>query len=413
MKICLFEDTGYAALYPLTYLHPVFELRCGLFTSLERLQHAVGSDMLLQTRESLLDVTRERHPAIEVNPDPAPDVLYLNARAVLTTDEMSRVASLHPDIVLISGNTPVAFHARHTDAYSIRDGVLHFNHENIDQSHIEKIACVVVSRPWDLIRLNLEILNNDTAFLPPEIHPTANVSVNAVLEPRNAIRIEAGARIDAGVVLDASRGSIVIGNNAHVMANTVIIGPVYVGPGSLVKAGAKIYEGTTIGPMCKVGGEIEESIVQGYSNKQHDGFLGHSYLGEWVNLGADTNTSDLKNNYGPVRMSTGDAQEDTGLRFLGLIAADHVKAGINSMFNTGTCIGVGANIFGGGYPPKFIPAFSWGGSDGFKEYELKRFLQTASIVMKRRGKELTAAEAGLLSSVFHATSESRKAAINR
>ncbi len=413
MRICLFEDNRYTALYPLTYLHPVFELRCGLFTPLERLQRLVGDSILLQTRELLLDVTWERHAGIEVNPEPGTDMLFLNGRAILTTDEMSQVTSLPRDTVIVRGKDVIALHARHTNAYSIREGVFHFDHASLDRFSVREMACAMVSRPWDLVRLNLEILQADAALLQADIHPAADVSLAAVLESRDNIVIEAGARVEAGVVLDASRGNVVVGKDARIMANAVIIGPACIGQGSLVKAGARIYEGTTIGPMCKVGGEIEGSIVQGYSNKQHDGFLGHSFLGEWVNLGADTNTSDLKNNYGPVRMATEGVEEDTGLQFLGLIAADHVKTGINTMFNTGTCVGVGANVFGGGYPPKFIPAFSWGGSDGFQEYDLERFLRTAAVVMKRRRKELTGAETGLLTSVFHATSRNRKAAVNQ
>ncbi|MEJ2637882.1 MAG: hypothetical protein P8184_21680 [Calditrichia bacterium] len=156
-----------------------------------------------------------------------------------------------------------------------------------------------------------------------------------------------------------------------------------------IKIGAKIYEGTSVGEVCKVGGEVEESIFQSYSNKQHDGFLGHAYIGEWVNLGADTNNSDLKNNYGNVKVNFGGAMVDSGSMFVGLAMGDHSKSGINTMFNTGTVVGPMSNIFGSGFPPKYIAPFSWGGAEQMVEHELEKALETARLVMQRRGKQLT------------------------
>jgi UDP-N-acetylglucosamine diphosphorylase/glucosamine-1-phosphate N-acetyltransferase len=193
-----------------------------------------------------------------------------------------------------------------------------------------------------------------------------------------------GSRIMPGVVLDAEEGPIWIGQNTRVLPNAVLRGPLAIGDHCLVKIAAKIYENTSVGPVCKVGGEIEGCIIQEFSNKQHDGFLGHSYLGAWINIGADTNNSDLKNNYGEISVYLNDRSINTGKRFLGLTMGDHSKTGINTMFNTGTVVGVNCNIYGEGFPPKFIPSFSWGGAAGFREFQFEKALEVAKIVMDRR-----------------------------
>ena len=242
------------------------------------------------------------------------------------------------------------------------------------------------------------MLAEDAARLSPTELPTASGA--HVVNPGNIIA-GTGCSIKPGVVLDASRGPIILGNNVEVMANAVVVGPCFIGDHSTIKIGAKIYEKTSIGAWCKVGGEVEGSIILGFSNKQHDGFLGHSYLGQWVNLGADTNTSDLKNNYGQVRVTFPWGQVNSGTMFLGSLIGDHSKAGINTMLNTGTVIGVGANVFGGGFPSKSIPSFAWGGSHGFVEYDRDKAIQTARTVMLRRKITMTDAEEALLRSIGH------------
>jgi len=188
-----------------------------------------------------------------------------------------------------------------------------------------------------------------------------------------------------------------------VFPNATIEGPAFVGDDSRIKIGAKIYQGTTIGEVCKVGGEVEASIIHSHSNKQHDGFLGHSYLGQWVNLGADTNNSDLKNNYGTVKVYVEGEMVDTGSLFVGLMMGDHSKSGINTMFNTGTVVGVMCNVYGAGFPPKFIPSYTWGGAQELIEYELDKALDTARRVMARRDVQLTQAQEEMLRAVFELT----------
>jgi UDP-N-acetylglucosamine diphosphorylase/glucosamine-1-phosphate N-acetyltransferase len=194
------------------------------------------------------------------------------------------------------------------------------------------------------------------------------------------------------------------------MAGAAIEGPACVGAESRIKMLAKIYGGSTIGPACKVGGEVKDSIIHAYSNKQHDGYLGHSYVGQWCNLGAGTNTSDLKNNYSTVRVAVEGREVDTGSLFAGLFMGDHSMCGINTMFNTGTVVGVGSNVFGGGFPPKDIPAFAWGGAGGLAEHDFEKFCQSAARIMARRRCEFTAAQRTLLEYVFHQTRARRRSA---
>jgi UDP-N-acetylglucosamine diphosphorylase / glucose-1-phosphate thymidylyltransferase / UDP-N-acetylgalactosamine diphosphorylase / glucosamine-1-phosphate N-acetyltransferase / galactosamine-1-phosphate N-acetyltransferase len=262
--------------------------------------------------------------------------------------------------------------------------------------------------PWDLIRMNRDLLTEDARWIQSGIGDGADVHPSVIMINPDNICIGAGARVRAGCVLDASEGPVIIGQEADIMPQCVLIGPVHVGTGSKVKAGAKLYEGTSIGSYCKIGGEVEDSIFHSFANKQHDGFVGHSYFASWTNLGADTNTSDLKNNYSDIRVVLEGKEYQTGLRFLGTIMAEHSKCGINTMFNTGTVVGVGCNIYGGDFPPKAIPGFTWGGAEGLVEHEFDRCAATAGVVMQRRGQALTDAEQRLLRDVFVCTSKQRE-----
>ena len=201
--------------------------------------------------------------------------------------------------------------------------------------------------------------------------------------------------------MDAEHGPIYISKNATIMANAVIEGPCFIGEKTTIKIGAKIYEGCTFGEVCKIGGEIEESIVHAYSNKQHEGFIGHAYIGEWCNFGADTNNSDLKNNYSNVKVQINDTLVDSGSMFVGLFMGDHSKTGINTMLNTGTVVGVGCNVYGGDFPPRLIPSFHWGGGTGpTVKYDFDKIMETAQNVMDRRDIELTDALLRLYRNIY-------------
>ncbi|PCI94755.1 MAG: glucose-1-phosphate thymidylyltransferase [Flavobacteriales bacterium] len=222
------------------------------------------------------------------------------------------------------------------------------------------------------------------------------------------IFIEEGVKVEASV-FNTNNGPIYIGKDAEVMEGSLVRGPFAMNEGAVLKMGAKIYGATTIGKHSKVGGEVNNCVIQDFSNKGHDGFLGNSIIGEWCNLGADTNTSNLKNNYGEVKLwsyKTGE-MESAGLQFCGLIMGDHTKCGINTMFNTGTVIGVSANVFGSGFPSKFIPSYSWGGVNGFDEYKLDKMFDVAEKVMERRGVELTNEDKTILTAIFDETAKYR------
>ena len=232
-------------------------------------------------------------------------------------------------------------------------------------------------------------------------------SVNVIAKEN--IFIEEGAKLEF-VTLNATNGPIYIGKDTQIMEGTVIRGPFALCEGAIVKMAAKIYGATTIGPYSKIGGEVNNAVLFAYSNKGHDGFLGNSVLGEWCNIGADTNTSNLKNNYEEVKLWNYETEsfEKTGLQFCGLIMGDHSKCGINTMFNTGTVIGVSSNIFGAGFPRNFVPSFSWGGAGGFTVYMTRKAFETARLVMNRRNIDFDEKEAAILQHVFEETKIWRK-----
>ncbi len=225
---------------------------------------------------------------------------------------------------------------------------------------------------------------------------------------KHPVFLEQGASIKASII-NTEAGPVYLAEGAEIMEGSMVRGPFALGEHSALKMGAKVYGPTVLGPHCKAGGELNNSLMMGYSNKAHDGFLGNSVIGEWCNLGADTNNSNLKNNYDIVKLWDHDAGRfrSTGLQFCGLMMADHAKAGINTMFNTGTVVGVGANIFGAGFPRNFLPSFAWGGAQGFETFRFPKFLDTANRVLSRRGLQLTEADIAILESVYNETANQR------
>jgi len=247
--------------------------------------------------------------------------------------------------------------------------------------------------PWDLVAVNASILEDDLELLRGHgTWPAPELAPGAQTLHREHIFAREGVRIEAGAILDAASGPIFLGEGVHVEHNAVVLGPAALGPHTVVRVGARLLGDLSLGPVCKVGGELEGSIIQGYSNKQHDGFLGHSYLGAWVNLGAGTTTSDLKNNYSTVRVWTPDGTIDTGRRLAGSFIGDHSKTAIGTVLNTGTVIGFCANVFGAGFPPKHVPSFTWGGAGGFRPYDPEKAIEVARIVRSRRNLETEPAD---------------------
>lgn len=387
-SICLFEDDHTQPLHPLTWLRPVYDLRCGSLSSAERVRRFFpGAVVYRRCRDYVAPLSRETDDRINLNP---PDnCLYINGRALLDEDFVRRITA-------------------DTETTWVSEGLAMAFWNNALSTRREEAPVRVIQYPWDLVRFNADMIREDFRFFKGNANERMPAGVH-VVHP-GEVHLGQDVVLKPGVVLDAEKGPIVIEPGVTIMSNAVLEGPCHVGAHSIVKIGAKIYGGTSIGPVCKVGGEIEASIVHGYSNKQHDGFLGHSYIGEWCNLGADTNTSDLKNNYGPVKVTIDGRTVDTGMMFVGLTMGDHSKSGINTMFNTGTVVGISANIVGGGFPPKYIPSFAWVDVPTFEEYRLEKAVEVARLVMHRRRIILTPEYEAAMKHVFHLTAEERERA---
>ncbi len=381
-NILIYEDAAARSrkFLPLTYTRSVAELRSGAYTGIERIKaHFTDVRIFLHSRPELKNAIIGRY-ALPVNEVPTGRTLFVNAREALNFDPKSAqiVFDSLPSVIaesLRSGESFEAPETVRTDAPNSLWGIIHSNAATFKSDLILwKYHHHTVEGP---VFPNSAIINPETLF----VHPTA--------------------RIDSGVVLDCTEGPIIIEDGVRIMPHVTITGPVFIGKNSTIKVSAKIYGGTSIGPISKVGGEIENSIIQGCSNKQHDGYLGHSFLGEWVNLGAGTNTSDLKNDYSPVRVTIEGETFDTNSLFVGLLMGDHSKSAIGTQFNTGTAAGVSCNIFGAGFPPKWIPNFSWGGASGFETYRFNKAIEVARAVMIRRQSTLNAEEEALLKHLFH------------
>jgi UDP-N-acetylglucosamine diphosphorylase/glucosamine-1-phosphate N-acetyltransferase len=413
--ICLFEDTEFSRLLPLVYFRPTFNLRCGIFSLKEKVQHAYPHAQLsLHCREYLAPYMRLRNPGIPVNQIPEESVLFINGRVIVDERFVRDVpAEGTGDVVYRIGASVVAARVgkKRIAQYRNRQQEL-FSLSSFDGMVVQQIDAVMVSYPWDLIRHNGEQLRSDFKRLTG-LRSQQSVAIGKFpgvhgLNEKD-IFIGEGTVIKPGVVIDAEDGPVYIGNNVTIQPFSSIMGPAYIGNNSIVKVGAKIYHNTSIGPVCKVGGEIEETIIHSYSNKQHDGFLGHSYLGAWVNCGAGTVTSDLKNNYGSVKVYVNGEPVDSGMQFVGVTIGDHSKTAINSTFNTGTVIGVSSNIFGTGFPPKYVPSFSWGAAgETFTSYNLEKAVDVARKVMIRRTISLSEPEEQLFKTLFDLTGDERR-----
>jgi len=412
-NICLFESPEYYKLLPLVYLRPVYDLRCGILTLREKAAlYYPGIHLSLFCRAYLEEVVKQQNPELQVNQPGGENCLFINGQTVVDHHFAIQVSSDDPDTVYLCGDKLAAvklsgknlkiLKINSTDSFTIS------NFKNLPQKNIN---VKYLSYPWELVNQNGDQIIADFKTIT-KINKMEMISrtvyEGAFLINKSNIFIDEGSKIKPGVVLDAESGPIFIGSNVWIYPNSVIEGPAYIGNNSRIKIGAKIYGNTSIGPHSKVGGEVENSIIHSYSNKQHEGFLGHSYLGSWVNLGADTNNSDLKNNYSSVKFTINGKEVDSGTMFAGLIMGDHSKTGINTMFNTGTIAGISSNIFGSGYPSKFIPSFSWGGAGSMIAYNLQKSIETARKVMKRRNFEMPPEDENLFKKVFELTEKERE-----
>ncbi len=413
-QICIFEDNYFSRFLPLVYFRPVYNLKCGAFSLKEKIERRYGGvSIVLHCRAYLADFLRLQNPRISVNELSSNEYLLINGR-VIADEKFVRtipvkgaantvyVTGEHIAAARISGERLARWKKNMPEVFSAND---------FEGMARKEVDVKMVNYPWELVNNNKAQLCADWALLSKKItgkKPKGKLYPGVHLLNKKDIFIGGGSVVKPGVVIDAEDGPVYIGNNVTVFPQSTIIGPAYIGDSSVIKAGAKIYEDTTIGPMCKIGGEVEASIIHGYSNKQHDGFLGHSYLAQWVNLGAGTTNSDLKNNYSSVKVIVNGELIDTGSQFVGVTIGDHTKSAINSVFNTGTVAGVACNIFGRGVPPRFVPSFSWGASgETFTTYDFARAVEAAKRVMARREIILCDTEAALFKKVFDLTAEER------
>ncbi len=389
MNYILFDGDVRTALLPFTYTKPVADIRVGILTIREKWEKHLGLTTTTITEEYL----EEKFPMVEMEEN-----VMLNASFLPTKPLIEMVQNLTQNQAIFKGEDVIAFYTVDTQ-------------DEVDFSSYEQIEfedeLIQIKNTWDIFSLNDKAIRADFDLIT-EGRTSAPIPETVNCVNREDIFVEEGAKLTFAT-LNATNGPIYIGKNAEVMEGVVVRGALAMCESSVLKLGAKIYGATTLGPHCKVGGEVNNSVLMGYSNKGHDGFLGNSVLGEWCNIGADSNNSNLKNNYAEVKLwnyETGRFAK-TGLQFCGLMMGDHSKCGINTMFNTGTVVGVSANIFGSGFPRNFVPSYSWGGASGFNEYKTNKVFEVAEVVMKRRNLEFDDKEKKILEHVFEETKKYR------
>ncbi len=406
----LFEDEKWRNFRPLSYSRPISDLRVGCTSLGEKIEAYAGRAVKgLLIRDYVAPVAKEEHPGLLVNQVNEETALFVNSRFIPTGDFHRDITDLAPgDVLLDKREDVIAFNGPYRILKeAMEDGTVANEKLRSLARSSRKIDIAMPLYIWDLIRLNVQELIRDFEILKKR-GTFGKIDMGVHILNRMYVYIDETAVIKPGVVIDAEEGPVFIDRDVTIGPNSVLVGPLFVGPGSVVKMGAKLNHGVSLGPVTKAGGEIEETIIQGYSNKQHEGFLGHAYLGSWVNIGADTNNSDLKNTYGPIKVNFFGQEINTGMIFLGLIMGDHSKSGINTMFNTGTIVGFSANVFGGDFPPKFIPSFGWGGASGITEYDLEKALEVAKRVMQRRNVKLTSAYEKLFRHLYEITRNERE-----
>ena len=390
MNYILFDGSARNQLLPFTYTRPVADIRVGILTIREKWEKMLGFTTSTVTEDYLID----KFPMIEMEQN-----IFINASVLPTKHLVSLIQNLSENKALFIDDEPLAFFAKEDQEIDFETfDVLPYTNDDI----------LRIENTWDIFKLNGEAIKRDFKLLTTDresqLIPEMTLAFN-----KDQIFIEEGAVLPL-CSLNANDGPIYIGKDSEIMEGSMIRGPFALCENATIKMGAKIYGATTIGPHSKIGGEVNNCVIFAYSNKGHDGFLGNSVLGEWCNIGADTNNSNLKNNYAEVRLWDYETEgfAKTGLQFCGLMMGDHSKCGINTMFNTGTVVGVSANIFGSGFPRNFIPSFSWGGSAGMITYKTDKAFEVAKVVMSRRDIAFTEVDVQILEHVFEETSKWRK-----
>lgn len=375
---------------PFTFTRPVADIRIGILTIREKWENYLGNTITTITEDYL----SERFPMVEMDEN-----VLINASFLPNTELVNLVANLNEKEAVFYGEEVIAFYTKETQEEVNFSTYTHIEYEG---------PLLRIENTWDIFSKNGEAMQADFELLTKGRKSAPISKTNSLVNPEN-IFLEEGASVEYSI-LNASEGPIYLGKNSEVWEGNLIRGGFALCEKAVVKMGARIYGPTTVGPYSKVCGEISNSVLIGYSSKGHEGYLGNSVLGEWCNIGADSNNSNLKNNYAKVRLWNYDTEkfEQTGLQFCGLMMGDHSKTAINTMFNTGTVIGVNCNIYVPGFPRNFVPSFSWGGASGFTTYQPLKAFEAAKVMMARRGVEFNEMDAKILNHVFEETKRWRK-----
>lgn len=386
MNYILFDGPTRNSLLPFTFTKPVSEIRVGVMTIKEKWEKLLGSTLTYLTEEYL----EAKYPMVEFDEN-----VYIDASVMPTKELATEISFIAENQMLMRNDDMIAFFASK-------------NQEEVDFESYEVIEfkeeLFKIETKSDIFSHNYQAINDDFQLLTENRSSVDLSDTNTIIGPAENVFLEAGAAVEC-VVINATEGPVYIGEDAVVMEGSLLRGPIAIGEKAVVKMGAKIYSGTTIGPNCTVGGEIKNVVFFGNSNKGHDGYLGNSVVGEWCNFGADTNVSNMKNNHSEV--SVWDYAEDgfmsSGLKFCGLFLGDYSKLGINTMINTGTVIGVSSNVFGSGFPDKFIPSFSWGGKESLVEYKIDKALNDAKKMRALKKKTFEDKDQKILEAIFEET----------
>jgi len=395
MNYILFDESNVrTSLLPLTFIRPVADIRIGILTIREKWEKR------LKTKTSTLtdNYLSKKFPIVKEDNN-----ILINGSVCPNDELIHLIKKLKPNQTIISQETIIALHVTAEDLDTLGDQTS----EGIEELELQEQP-LKINHTWEIFSKNEAALLEDFEFLTKNRTSQEISKTNTVLG-EGQIFLEKGAKVECSV-LNTKNGPIYIGKDAEIMEGSLIRGPFALCDHAQIKMDAKIYGPTTVGPFCRVGGEVNNSVLFGYSNKAHDGFLGHSVIAEWCNIGADTNTSNLKNTYDTIRLWAYGKQTfiNTHLQFCGLIMGDHSKCGINTMFNTGTVVGVNANIFGPGFQRNFIPSFTWGGTTGHTTYNLDKAIEVAEAVYKRRRIEFSETDKELLTDVFTLTHKNRR-----
>ena len=389
MNYILFDSDVRDTLLPFTYTKPVADIRIGILTIREKWEKHLG----LTTTTITADYLEEKYPMVEMEEN-----ILINASFCPTESLVEKVKNLSKNEAIFKGEDVLAFHTTQSQ-------------EEVDFDTYTQIEfdeeLIQIKNTSDIFTHNGKAIQQDFDLITAERTSETIPAGIQVINPGN-IFIEEGAQILFST-LNASEGPIYIGKDALIMENSSIRGPFAMCENAVVKMGTKIYKDTTIGPFSKVGGEISNAVIFGYSSKGHDGYLGNSVIGEWCNLGAGTNNSNLKNNYSEVKLWNYETERfaKTGLQFCGLMMGDHSKCAISTMFNTGTVVGVSANLFGSGFPRNFTPSFSWGGAAGYETFQMNKVSEVVTAVMKRKNLVFDPVDQKILDHVFEETKQYR------